>query len=69
MSLNNPLAVANRIALSYYRVPLGSKLILGLILLFFVLGFQSGFKNWALLDPTKVFIGGGMRSPALQVPR
>jgi hypothetical protein len=57
--MDNPLAAVNRIALSYYRVPLGSKLILAVITLFFVLGFSGSFRNWALLDPTLVFAGGG----------
>jgi len=60
--MDNPLAAVNRIALSYYRVPLGSKLILAIFALFFVLGFSSGFRTWALLDPTLVFAGGGKRS-------
>jgi hypothetical protein len=59
--MDNPLAAVNRIALSYYRVPLGSKLILAIFALFFVLGFSSGFRKWALLDPTLVFAGGGKR--------
>jgi hypothetical protein len=60
--MDNPLATLNRIALSYYRVPLGSKLILAVIALFFVLGFSSSFRAWALLDPTLVFAGGGERT-------
>jgi hypothetical protein len=66
--MNNPLATVNRIALSYYRVPLGSKLILAVAALFFVLGFSNSFKQWALLDPTKVFAGGGRRSSSVTWP-
>jgi hypothetical protein len=60
--MDNPLATVSRVALSYYRVPLGSKLILAVIALFFVLGFSSGFRKWALLDPTLIFAGGGALS-------
>ena len=43
------------------RIPLGSRVLLSVIGLFWVASVSHGFQEWAQLAPDKVFSGGGMR--------
>lgn len=47
------------------RLPLCTRIILLLIVLFWVCGISSSFQQWAQLDPAQVFNGGGTQPPSL----
>jgi hypothetical protein len=52
-----------RIRSAVLRIPLATKIILLAIVVFWFLGFAFGSQDWARLDPTKVFGGGGTLFP------
>lgn len=47
------------------RLPLCTRIILALILAFWVASISSAFRQWAELAPDEVFNGGGQASPIL----
>jgi len=51
----------NRLVSSFYKIPLASKVILAVLVLLSILGLNSSFKKWLLLDPTLGFSGGAHR--------
>jgi len=42
------------------RIPLCSRVLLGVIVLFWVASVSHGFQEWAQLAPDKILNGGGM---------
>ena len=58
----NPFPQFNpqRIRSYILRLPLCTRVILALIVAFWVAGISHGFQNWASLDPNEVFAGSSM---------
>jgi hypothetical protein len=66
MSYSLPSVNPARVRSFLLRLPLCTRIILILIVAFWVASLSSSFRHWACLAPNEVFNGGGQALPLLR---